>query len=71
MTDGTDNPPGEEEVIAEMTPEQLSEAVAAGQTKMRKLVIETDGNSVHVAVNELTHLEVRAVCQLVLRQLGG
>ena len=61
---------GESEVIAEMTPEQLQKAIADAQP-MRKFAIETDGNGIRVVVNELTGLEVRAMCLMLLQKLGG
>ena len=54
--------------VVEMTPDQLQDAIAKAQPKMRQLIIETDGQMVSIAKSELSPLEVRAVCQMLLDQ---
>jgi len=58
----------EDKEVVEMTPDQLQDAIAKAQPKMRQLIIETDGQMVSIAKSELTPLEVRAVCQMLLDQ---
>ena len=58
----------EDKEVVEMTPDQLQDAIAKAQPKMRQLIIETDGQMVSIAKSELSPLEVRAVCQMLLDQ---
>jgi hypothetical protein len=60
----------ENEVVASLTGEQLQEAVVKGQPKIRRIVIETDGQTVNIPPDkcEITPLELRAICQMLLGQ---
>ena len=54
---------GEQEqkpIVAEIVP-----------TKQREVIIETDGARVNITKNEVTPLELKEICRMLLRQLGG
>ena len=39
--------------------------------KLREMIVETDGTAVNMKKVELTVLEVKEVCRMLLKQLGG
>ncbi len=45
--------------------------VAAEPPKQRQVIIETDGAGVKMVKNEVTPLELKEICRMLLRQLGG
>jgi hypothetical protein len=47
------------------------ELKAVEKPKMREMVIETDGAAVNIKKTELTPLEVKEICRMLLKQLGG
>jgi len=54
---------GEQEqkpIVAEVVP-----------AKKRQVIIETDGAGVNMVKNEVTPLELKEICRMLLRQLGG
>jgi len=46
----------------------VAEVVSA---KQREVIIETDGARVNITKNEVTPLELKEICRMLLRQLGG
>ena len=46
----------------------VAEVVSA---KQREVIIETDGARVNIKKNEVTPLELKEICRMLLRQLGG
>jgi hypothetical protein len=45
--------------------------VAEEPPKQREVIIETDGAHVNIKKNEVTPLELKEICRMLLRQLGG
>jgi hypothetical protein len=57
MTDGEQE---QKPIVAEVVP-----------AKQREVIIETDGARVNITKNEVTPLELKEICRMLLRQLGG
>jgi hypothetical protein len=45
--------------------------VAVEPPKTRQVIIETDGARVNMVKNEVTPLELKEICRMLLKQLGG
>jgi len=52
-------------------PEAILEIPSAEKPKMRKFALETDGTKVNIKENELTVLEIKEICRMLLKELGG
>ena len=37
----------------------------------RQIIIETDGSNVHVRKRDVTDLELKEICRIILMQMGG
>ncbi len=40
-------------------------------SEMKQLIIETDGDKINVVKNELSRLELKAICMDLLKAIGG
>ena len=51
-------------------PEATLEIPTADKPKWRKFSLETDGAKVNIKESELTVLEIKEICRMLLKQLG-